>query len=78
MEHIWFRKTANGLCWKPISWQGWAVTVVWAFANGWYLRKVDGTSHSISDTLLGYAVFFIVSTLVLLFVIRKRCDRGWT
>lgn len=77
MERIWFRKTIDGLLWKPVAWQGWVVLCVWCFVNMWKLIQIDAVSHSASDTLLNAAPFFIVTTLVYLLIVRKTSGRNW-
>ena len=75
MDYVWFRKSLSGWYWKPITWQGRAVMFVWAMSNIWYFLDVDADAHSASDTLLGFAPFFVLSTLALLFVIHKKSER---
>ncbi len=77
MERLWFRKTVDGLLWKPIAWQGWFILSLWAAANVWKITKLEKFSHSVSDTLLNAAPFFIVTTLFLLLIVRKTSGRNW-
>ena len=77
MYQPWFRKADNGLYWRPISWQGNAVTIVWGLLNIRWFFKADSTANSISDTLIAFAPYFIVSTLVFVTIIRYNTDRPW-
>ncbi len=77
METIWFRKTSDGLLWKPVAWQGWFIVALWACANLWKVAKIEQFSHSASDALLNAAPFFIVTTLIFLLIVRKTSGRNW-
>lgn len=57
----------------PMRPAGWTVIVLYVTLNAIYFVQVDKSSHSVSDTLLGFFWFFIVSTLILyLIVINKE------
>lgn len=77
MDNVWFRKSKNGMYWMPVAWQGWLLKGVWFLSNIWYFRQINSVSHSLSDTLLNFALYFIVSTLALVLIIRNRCGRKW-
>ncbi|EQB63183.1 MAG: hypothetical protein RBG1_1C00001G0762 [candidate division Zixibacteria bacterium RBG-1] len=63
MRKAWFKK--YGWVYYPISWQGWALTILTLLFCGQVFVAVDSRSHSVSDTL--YGVFpFVVSALVIL------------
>ncbi|OGG58300.1 hypothetical protein A2853_00035 [Candidatus Kaiserbacteria bacterium RIFCSPHIGHO2_01_FULL_55_17] len=70
MSRTWFKRVWGGWCEVPISWEGWIVTLLLLGANLWYFERVDNASHSVSDTLIGWAPFFIVSAVLLTVVAR--------
>jgi hypothetical protein len=62
MRHRWFAPW--GWLHRPVSWQGWLVTVAAAVFCIHIFLAVDRRSHSVSDTL--YGIFpFVVPCLML-------------
>ena len=43
----------------PASWQGWIVTLILLALAVLVFRKIDSTSHSVSDTLFSFAPWAI-------------------
>ena len=70
MKMIWFKRFWGGLCEVPITWHGWLITFIWAFINVWYFVGIDSKSHSGSDTLIGIAPVFIVTSTIYALVAR--------
>jgi hypothetical protein len=67
MQKYWFKPARF---WKwfasyyPVSWQGWVVTIALLAAAIKIFWLIDHQSHSVSDTLLNYAPWFIVLALL--------------
>ena len=76
-DYVWFRKTFDGLFWRPVSVEGWIVTAIWAVSNIWYFRKAEAATHSVSDTFIEFGFFAILSTLVLLAIVHHTKGRRW-
>lgn len=76
-DYAWFRKTFNGLFWKPVSIEGWIVTGIWFFSNIWYLREIDWSARGFTHALTDAGFFLIISTLVLLFIVYHSRGRRW-
>jgi hypothetical protein len=76
-ETIWFRKTFNGAWWRPVSWQGWAITGSWLALNLWYIVRVGKLSLSLTNTIVDTVPFFIISTIIYLLIVRTHCERQW-
>ena len=72
---IWFRAKRYGWGWTPTTWQGWLVLAVWILLNVWWFRSVDAQSHSVSDTLIGVAPLFILSTVIFLALCYTKGER---
>ena len=56
MNNQWFKKSA--WVYLPVSWQGFAVSL---FALGlctWFFIAIDRNSHSVSDTLINFFIYF--------------------
>ncbi len=62
MKKNWFETKAYGIGWKPVTWQGWAVSLTYLVFIIAAFMWVDRSSHSASDTLIGFAPFFVFST----------------
>lgn len=75
MKQNWFETKTYGIGWKPITWQGWAVSLTYlAFIIATFMW-VDRASHSASDTLIGFAPFFIFSTSISVFISRVKSEK---
>ena len=61
-KQIWFKAKRYGWGWYPISWQGWAITLVYALALVRIFTWADMTSHSGSDSLIKFGPPFIIIT----------------
>jgi len=69
MRKNWFRDW--GLIYRPVSWQGWILTILALLFCVHVFRFVDASSHSVADTL--YGIFpYVVPTLLLLAWIASR------
>lgn len=73
MKQVWFRSW--GWIYRPVSRQGWAVTLLAAAFCVNVFLAVDRHSHSASDTLYGIFPYF-VSTFVLVGWIASRTSRS--
>lgn len=74
MGHRWF--VPWGWVYRPVSWQGFAVTaLVLAFCVQVFFA-VDGRSHSASDTLYGVFPYLVPSLMLLNWVASKTAERG--
>ena len=60
MKNPWFTLHKWGTGWIPITWQGWIVTIAFIGFTIYNFFRIDGMSHSVSDTLIN----FIPQTLV--------------
>lgn len=75
MKQNWFEAKTYGIGWKPVTWQGWAVSLAYlAFIIAAFMW-VDRASHSASDTLIGFAPFFIFSTSISIFISRLKSEK---
>jgi hypothetical protein len=75
---VWFRAKRYGYGWYPASFEGWVVMLVWFMINVKYFITTDTLSHSGSDTLIGFAPTFIITTIILLIICYKKGEKlGW-
>lgn len=74
-EHLWFKRKLYGWGWTPVTWQGWFVILGGIILIVWNFFRLDGVSHSVSDTLRPFFVqtFFIVG--VLIFISYKKGEK---
>jgi hypothetical protein len=70
-KKIWFKRKKYGWGWYPVTWQGWVILIVYLFAIVSTFINVDQDSHSGSDTLIGFALPFIVASVLLIAACRK-------
>lgn len=71
----WFKAKKYGLGWVPASTEGWIVLFVYIALSIFFFRKVDVSSHSNSDTLIGFALPFTVLTIILIIVCYLKGDK---
>ena len=63
----WFG-SKGGFGWYPVNLKGWATLLIYFAFLIFVFVKIDSNSHSISDTLIGFAPFLFGATILLLFV----------
>ena len=56
MEAIWFKKF--GWLYMPIHFIGWIITLTSVGTAIWFFMAIDKHSHSVSDTLINFFVYF--------------------
>ncbi len=64
----WFKAKRFGWGWTPCSWEGWAVMLLYLCALVPQFIVIDQNSHSNSDTLIGFAGYFIPLTIFFLVI----------
>ena len=52
MPRTWFRRW--GWIWRPVSAEGWFATLLALGIAAWWFAVIDGHSHSVSDTFIGF------------------------
>ena len=60
---LWFRAKTFGLGWYPVSWQGWALTLLYVAVLLTIALNVDPQVHSGSDFLLKFGTWFVIITV---------------
>lgn len=65
---VWFKRKTYGWGWYPSTWQGWAI--LGAYTGGLIatFRDIDSTSHSGSETLVGFFLPLAGLTVILLVI----------
>lgn len=69
---VWFKKRLYGLGWIPVKWQGLLVVVLYAAGIAYFFEKSDKVSNSVNETLINFAIPFIVLTTILAIVCRIK------
>lgn len=74
-EGYWFKRKIYGYGWTPATWQGWVSFVAYLCVLIYFFLKVDIMSHSVSDTLIGFAVPLAVATVVFIYILYKKGEK---
>ena len=80
MKQYWFKPKRFWnwfAAYYPVSWQGWVVTILAVAAAVWIFICVDRRSHSVSDTLLGIAPWFIAIGLAFDLMCFRKGEYPW-
>ncbi len=67
-NNYWFKAKKYGWGWYPATWEGWLVMGIYIAALVWQFKDIDQFSHSASDTLIGFVIPFVISTVALFLV----------
>lgn len=67
-EGYWFKRKVFGLGWTPVNWKGFAALLLYIAGVVYILVRVDRSSHSVSDTLIGILVPVVLLTVVLIVI----------
>lgn len=62
----WFKARWFGWGFMPVKWQGWLTICIYIIVLGAIATNVDRHSHSVSDTLIGISVPFVICTAIFL------------
>ena len=62
MTKPWFRLNKWKKGWIPASWQGWILTIAYLAFTVYNFLRIDGASHSVSDTLINFIPQTIIFT----------------
>ena len=68
MQKRWFASLNKGVGWRPATWQGWLIIVLYIVFLVWDFMRIDGPSHSISDTLIAFVPQGLAATVLLAFI----------
>jgi len=74
-KRLWFRAKDYGWGWQPCTWQGWLVIVVYIVGMVFVALRVDGDSHSASDTLINFIPQAIFLTAILIWIAAAYGER---
>lgn len=74
-QGLWFKRKLYGWGWTPVKWQGWLVVAVYLALAVYLFMKADTTAHSGSDTLIGFALPFIIATTLLICICYKKGEK---
>jgi hypothetical protein len=65
MKKPWFRAKKYGWGWGlPLTWQGWVVLITFLLFIFVDFFRIDGHSHSNSDTLIGFIPDSLVASVI--------------
>ncbi len=53
-QRYWFKTHKRGIVLYPSTWQGWLVIVLYFAVMIYTFVQIDGSSHSVSDTLINF------------------------
>lgn len=74
----WFKAKEYGWGWYPVSWQGWAVTILYTLFIIWSFRRIDNYSNSAKDTLINFIPEIFLATALLIGICYLTGDKaGW-
>lgn len=71
-KEIWFKAKSYGWGWYPATWQGWLAMFIWIGFNLYIFLNMDSNSDFIGNTLINFALPFILSTLLFLLLCYKK------
>jgi isopentenyldiphosphate isomerase len=75
---LWFRAKQYGWGWYPVTWQGWAVILMYVFAVIAVTTFVDNHTHSNSDALMGFFPVVYIMTVFLIIICYATGEKpGW-
>jgi hypothetical protein len=67
-KKLWFKAKTYGWGWTPITWQGWAITLLYIVVSFLVFFRIDGNQQSVSDILVNFVFVEAFLTLLLIWV----------
>lgn len=78
MKKPWFKAKPYGYGWYPASWQGAIILLTYILLLIEFFIIIDKNSNSVTDTLIGMAVPFVLLTILLIFTAYGTGEKlGW-
>ncbi|MDQ3244962.1 MAG: hypothetical protein M3P22_01255 [bacterium] len=74
-KKLWFKAKEYGWGWTPVSWEGWVVILIYLIIMIGAFRYFDQNSHSASDTLINFALPYVLGTIILFFICYKKGEK---
>ncbi len=75
---LWFRAKRYGWGWIPVTWQGWAVTLMYVFWIFSEVHFVNGHTHSVSDFLIKFIPAIYIVTVFFIIICYATGEKpGW-
>ncbi|MEK6915437.1 MAG: hypothetical protein AABW89_02760 [Nanoarchaeota archaeon] len=74
-RRLWFKAKRYGYGWYPCTWQGCLILAVYVLLVLLVFVATDIRSNSVSDTLIGIFVPFVILSLVLIFICYKTGEK---
>lgn len=66
-NNLWFKRKTYGYGWTPVTWQGWAVIIIWLILFYFAVTKIDSEVMKL--------VSIIIITIILIFVSYKKGEK---
>jgi hypothetical protein len=67
-KKLWFKAKTYGWGWTPITWQGWAITLLYIAVSFLLFFRIDDSQQSASDILVNFVFVEAFLTLLLIWV----------
>ena len=68
IKKLWFRGKRYGWGWRPVTWQGWMVTLVYVAVVVLSFLEIERDSRSAYDTFIGVFPRVFIATLLLVLI----------
>lgn len=70
-KKIWFKRKKYGFGWTPVTWQGWAVIIVWVTLFYFATSKMD------HEWLKNLIIIFLMTSVLILIAYKKGEKPRW-
>jgi hypothetical protein len=64
-QQYWFKANKSGYGWYPANWKGWVILGFYVIFLVYSFIEIDLQSNSVSDTLRGFFLRFLLFTAIL-------------
>ncbi len=65
---LWFKAKLYGWGWRPVSWEGWTVMLLYLAGLYTNFQNVNMYHYSTSDVMINFSIPFIIDTIFLLII----------
>ena len=68
MGKRWFASLNRGIGWKPATWQGWIIIVIYGITVFSSFFWVDSYTNGVGNLLFNFIALFLIETIILSFI----------